>query len=374
MYSSALCIQGYVSKSCRSVCLGLKHERRPKIGTGGILANRVNLVLSSRIGRGSTQSFRAGIRSDVLKTYAMSTDPQTVEVVWALDFDGMLCDSVGESAQTAWKAATKLWPGIFSSEESISKKADIIEGMRVARPVIETGYENIPMVRAMLEGTSPESMLKGWETMLPQLMEKYGLNRAEMVELFGSTRDEWIEQDLEGWLAPNRFYPGVTGATKTAFENPRGAMYIVTTKQAGADPRPPFPETPSSPPRPPTLSASPSPIPNPRCLQARFTEALLRDMAGIPFPSDRIFSQTVSGRPKSEVLAMLMEQHPNAELRFFEDKMGTLEKIAQMEGMDPWKLFLVDWGYNTEEERERARASDRIALIGPDQYAALMAP
>mmetsp|Transcript_33385 Transcript_33385/g.79148 ORF Transcript_33385/g.79148 Transcript_33385/m.79148 type:complete len:339 (-) Transcript_33385:163-1179(-) len=338
MYSSALCIQGYVSKSCRSVCLGLKHERRPKIGTGGILANRVNLVLSSRIGRGSTQSFRAGIRSDVLKTYAMSTDPQTVEVVWALDFDGMLCDSVGESAQTAWKAATKLWPGIFSSEESISKKADIIEGMRVARPVIETGYENIPMVRAMLEGTSPESMLKGWETMLPQLMEKYGLNRAEMVELFGSTRDEWIEQDLEGWLAPNRFYPGVTGATKTAFENPRGAMYIVTTKQA------------------------------------RFTEALLRDMAGIPFPSDRIFSQTVSGRPKSEVLAMLMEQHPNAELRFFEDKMGTLEKIAQMEGMDPWKLFLVDWGYNTEEERERARASDRIALIGPDQYAALMAP
>lgn len=35
--------------------------------------------------------------------------------------------------------------------------------------------------------------------------------------------------------------------------------------------------------------------------QARFTEAILRRMAGIHFPMDRIFSQTVSGQPKSEV-------------------------------------------------------------------------
>lgn len=40
------------------------------------------------------------------------------------------------------------------------------------------------------------------------------------------------------------------------------------------------------------------PLPTP---QARFTEAILRQMAGIHFPMDRIFSQTVSGQPKSEV-------------------------------------------------------------------------
>lgn len=55
---------------------------------------------------------------------------------------------------------------------------------------------------------------------------------------------------------------------------------------------------------------------------------ILRRMAGIDFPPDRIFSQTVSGAPKSEVLAALQEQHPSAEgLHFVEDKLGTLEKV-----------------------------------------------
>jgi hypothetical protein len=35
--------------------------------------------------------------------------------------------------------------------------------------------------------------------------------------------------------------------------------------------------------------------------QERFTYALLKDMAKVPFQLDHIFSQTVSGRPKSEV-------------------------------------------------------------------------
>lgn len=60
--------------------------------------------------------------------------------------------------------------------------------------------------------------------------------------------------------------------------------------------------------------------------QERFTEALLRDMAKVPLPLDRIFSQTVSGRPKSEVLLKLAERHPRASYHFVEDKMGTLEK------------------------------------------------
>lgn len=63
-------------------------------------------------------------------------------------------------------------------------------------------------------------------------------------------------------------------------------------------------------------------------LQERFTEALLRDMAKVPLPAGRIYSQTVSGRPKSEVLAMLQERHPGTQYHFIEDKMGTLEKVT----------------------------------------------
>lgn len=66
----------------------------------------------------------------------------------------------------------------------------------------------------------------------------------------------------------------------------------------------------------------------PAALQAHYTEILLRDMAGIDFSKERIFSQTVSGRPKGEVLHALAAKHPEASERIFvEDKLGTLEKV-----------------------------------------------
>lgn len=54
-------------------------------------------------------------------------------------------------------------------------------------------------------------------------------------------------------------------------------------------------------------------------------------MAGVPVPTERIFSQTVSGRPKSEVLLALEARHPDAARKLFvEDKLSTLEKVRQM--------------------------------------------
>lgn len=62
-------------------------------------------------------------------------------------------------------------------------------------------------------------------------------------------------------------------------------------------------------------------------VQERFTDALLRDKAQVNLPMDRIFSQTVSGAPKSEVLQMLAQRHPSADYHFVEDKLSTLEKV-----------------------------------------------
>ena len=153
-------------------------------------------------------------------------------------------------------------------------------------------------------------------------------------------------------------------------------------------------------------------------LQARFTEAILRQMAGISFPPDRIFSQTVSGQPKSEVLEMLAARHPHApSLHFVEDKMSTLEKVgagrglggrgrgrggaywpgvssggpaggmlclhmpamapgrpsswpqvAKLPSLEQYHLYLVDWGYNTQQERRRAAANERIAVVDIQQF------
>lgn len=64
--------------------------------------------------------------------------------------------------------------------------------------------------------------------------------------------------------------------------------------------------------------------------QAHYTEIIMRDMAGVAFPPERIFSQTVSGRPKGEVLADLQKQHPGVPCLFVEDKLSTLEKVGSL--------------------------------------------
>jgi hypothetical protein len=149
-----------------------------------------------------------------------------------------------------------------------------------------------------------------------------------------------------------------------------------------------------------------------RCLQAHFTELILRQMAGIGFPEDRIFSQTVSGRPKSEVLEMLQGHHPDAPgYHFVEDKLSTLQKargllcphtkagpypavsppcnaslhplplnsllslrlccvlqVAKHDELKDWRLYLVDWGYNTEAERRAAAENGGIQVITIDEF------
>jgi hypothetical protein len=51
------------------------------------------------------------------------------------------------------------------------------------------------------------------------------------VNLFGSVRDQWIQEDLKGWLAPNRIYPGVADAVRSTLNSADTEVYIVTTKQ-----------------------------------------------------------------------------------------------------------------------------------------------
>ena len=273
---------------------------------------------------------RASIDRDGEKGVEDIEDIEDKKNVWALDFDGVVCDSCGESALSAWKAATELWPDFFTTPDALAKKQQVVEDMRAVRPVVETGYENVVQVRCLLEGVTPADMLKNWSTMLPEYMSKWDLDRSSLVELFGKTRDDWIAADLDGWLAPNRIYPGVAEAMDQLMVEHE--VYIVTTKQA------------------------------------RFTEMILERMAFIDFPSDRIYSQTVSGRPKTEVLQMLQERHPGTRYHFVEDKYSTLKKVEKDPALDAWNLYLVDWGYNVQAERDDATASDRINMVDIAQF------
>jgi len=47
-------------------------------------------------------------------------------------------------------------------------------------------------------------------------------------------------------------------------------------------------------------------------------------------------------------------------------------QVAKDPKLDQWELYLVDWGYNTVEERARAAQHPRIKVINTQQFAALL--
>ncbi|CAN0568243.1 unnamed protein product, partial [Ectocarpus sp. 12 AP-2014] len=56
---------------------------------------------------------------------------------------------------------------------------------------------------------------------------RYGVGREELVDAFGSARDEWMEADFQGWLGANKFYEGIPEAISAC----TGEVYVITTKQ-----------------------------------------------------------------------------------------------------------------------------------------------
>lgn len=255
--------------------------------------------------------------------------------LYALDFDGVLCDSCGESSVSAVKAAKIRWPALF---EGVNSELDewIINQMRVLRPVVETGYENLLLIRLLLEirrpfvrkssvaeGLAVEAILEKWPELKAVIMKEWAEESSDLINLFGSVRDEWMDKDLTGWIDANRFYPGIADALRFASSQ----VYIVTTKQS------------------------------------RFADALLRKLAGVTIPYERIYG--LGTGPKVEVLKKLqsMPEHQGLELHFVEDRLATLKNVIKETALDGWNLYLGRWGYNTEKEREEAESISRIQLL-----------
>ncbi|KAG6515657.1 hypothetical protein ZIOFF_026086 [Zingiber officinale] len=96
---------------------------------------------------------------------------------------------------------------------------------------------------------------------------------------------------------------------------------------------------------------------------ARFADALLRELAGITIPAERIYG--LGSGPKVKVLQQLqaMPQHEGLSLHFVEDRVATLKNVIKEPALDGWNLYLGRWGYNTEREREEAESIPRIQLL-----------
>lgn len=251
--------------------------------------------------------------------------------VLALDFDGVLCDGLREYFQVSWRTYQQLWPEDASPEPP----AGLAEQFYTVRPVVETGWEMPIVVRSLRLGATPEQLLADWPTERDRRIAEEQRDRAQLSSTLDGLRDQWIREDLRGWLDLHRFYPGTIERVQEAIANGT-QVFIITTKEA------------------------------------RFAQQLLQ-RAGLRLDAALIFGKGVK-RPKAETLRILRdraiaETGQSPRIWFVEDRLETLLKIAPASDLATVELFLADWGYNTPAARSQAAASDRLNLITLSQFA-----
>jgi phosphoglycolate phosphatase-like HAD superfamily hydrolase len=244
----------------------------------------------------------------------------------ALDFDGVICDSAGESCLASWHAFRSLW-GASPEDPPVR----VLEVYRRLRPVIETGWENYVLMRLIVDRVPEQTILERFHDLCAEVLERYGLRTETLVERFGRARDEWMARDREAWLASQPAYPGVAEAVRGWLADGQ-LIYVITTKQA------------------------------------RFASLLLEHY-GIALPEGRLLA--LEAGPKTDSLARLSGEHgiEARDMWFVEDRLATLERAAAVPGLDGLGLFLADWGYNTEGERARARSDRRVTTIDLQRFA-----
>lgn len=230
--------------------------------------------------------------------------------VLALDFDGVLCDSVDETGTTGWKAGAAIWEDMQPDRPP----AELLAAFRRARPAIETGHQAILMMRLLLDGLAPELLLLDFARRESAVLARTGGDVAALKSLFGQTRDRWLAEAPDEWLALSPLYPGVADWLRTWAPSAQG--YVVTTKEQ------------------------------------RFVERLL-SANGVSFPPERIFGLD-SGRPKEATLAHLLERYPSETVCFVEDRLATLIRCRGHYELARVAMRLAGWGYNTVSEQHRA--------------------
>jgi phosphoglycolate phosphatase-like HAD superfamily hydrolase len=230
-------------------------------------------------------------------------------IIYALDFDGVICDSALETAITGWKAASRIW-----SDMPKAAPSDLIVQFRLIRPLIETGYEALLAMRLLFLKESVAAIYADYDNKKEALLTEAKVTTTELKKLFGETRDNWIENDLTDWINKNPLFTDV--ASKLQSVGDQSTWYVVTTKQE------------------------------------RFVKQILKANA-IELPDERIFGLD-RHMNKIEVLQTLLKKHPEQRIYFVEDRLPTLINVLKTPDLASIKLIFALWGFNTAEDKALA--------------------
>lgn len=230
----------------------------------------------------------------------------TDTLVFALDFDGVICDSAVETAITGWKAASVIWQDMPKAAPQT-----MIDRFRLVRPIIETGYEAVLAMRLLFLGETTDSVFTDYGDKIQRLMKDANITVDDLKKLFGETRDAWIAEDLDDWIRMNPLFPGVAAKLKRLGQ--LYPWYVVTTKQE------------------------------------RFVKQILQ-ANGIGLADERIFGLDRK-MSKVDVLALLLKLHPGAKIYFVEDRLPTLLNVLNCDALASVSLAFALWGYNTAKDK-----------------------
>jgi phosphoglycolate phosphatase-like HAD superfamily hydrolase len=230
-------------------------------------------------------------------------------IVYALDFDGVICDSAVETAITGWKCADRIWNDM---PEAVPQ--EMIDAFRRVRPIIETGYEAILAMRLLHLGDTVDAIYSDFAVKSQNLMTQAGVTPGDLKKLFGDTRDRWIEADLDDWIRMNPLFEGIPDKLRPLSR--QGPWYIVTTKQE------------------------------------RFVSHILRAQR-IELAEERIYGLD-RNMSKPEVLKTLLKAHPDKRLLFVEDRLPALQVVRKDNELAGVELMFALWGYNTAEDKALA--------------------
>ena len=241
--------------------------------------------------------------------------------LYALDFDGVICDSAVETGTAGWKVATQLWPDMPSE-----LPAELLLQFRQVRPIMETGFEATLIMRLLFEGINSTSLMQTFHHQIEALMTRDNLSVDELKQVFGSTRDKWIADDFDNWIEMNPLFDGIADKLRRIDTE---QSVIITTKQE------------------------------------RFVDHIL-SANGIHFPSSQIFGLE-RNLSKQQILSDILAQRPGASILFVEDRLPTLINVITDDRLDDVQLYFAGWGYNTEQDRDSASNIKRIQTISLDQ-------
>lgn len=223
-------------------------------------------------------------------------------MILALDFDGVICDSVKEHAVSSWLASMLLTHSEQIEPHQIPD--DYYNYFCIERPELEVGYQGVQIALNY------------------QNIDHSGSFSVEQLsDALSQIRDARFEQSPENWCRESPFYPGVAEALRLWIENSNKRVYIVTKKLR------------------------------------RYTQALLLNNK-IDFPVEHLHG--LEDGPKEDCLRRLQLEYPNESIYFVEDRLATLERIANIPEFRPLHLVFASWGYSSADQRQKAKACSNL--------------